>query len=366
MTSSAVGSGVAALRDPLPTLPYWEGTGGAPSQRTLWLLRVRFALRINDLFQPAEHVHARQKLSEAAVRLAFLFDRSDEFAVFQLYAVHRDVDLGQIDLVVLAVGEVVVIGLVGAVVADVAEERAERTVIVERQRQRQHRAGRRLRHDAHVHGDVKLRVDRALHRIAIGYVFADLVLKQVDSVRGMVPKQMIGPAPRLAGGVDVFAAEEISLHVHLLDLQLALLDALVHPLVAGIEAPHMTAHGGDAGLLGDFHQSFGVFDAVGNWNLDQHMFAGAHDLLALAEMHLGRRGEDHRVGALDPFGQFAGVMRSAVFLGDLGGRVLVAADQRRDFDIGNALERIEMLLPERALSRYADFHFISPHLWSCL
>src|SRR3974390_2145244 len=90
------------------------------------------------------------------------------------------------------------------------------------------------------------------------------------------------------------------------------------------------------------------------------MFTGAHDLFALAEMHLGRRGEDHRVGALDAFGQFAGVMRDAVFLGDLGGRVLIAADQRRDFDIGNALERIEMLLPERALSRYADFHFVSP------
>src|SRR6516164_6514848 len=87
------------------------------------------------------------------------------------------------------------------------------------------------------------------------------------------------------------------------------------------------------------------------------MFTGAHDLLALAEMHLGRRGEDHGVGALDAFGQFAGVMRNAVFLGDLRGRILVAADQRRHFDFGNALERVEMLLPERALSRDADFHY---------
>src|SRR5215469_16763933 len=74
-------------------------------------------------------------------------------------------------------------------------------------------------------------------------------------------------------------------------------------------------------------------------------------------MHLGRRGEDHGVGALDAFGQLAGVMRNAVFLGDLRGGILVAADQRRHFDFGNALKRVEMLLSERALSRYADFHY---------
>ena len=91
-------------------------------------------------------------------------------------------------------------------------------------------------------------------------------------------------------------------------------------------------------------------------NFDQHVLAGAHHLLALAEMHLGRRGEDHRVGALDAFGKLAGVMRDAVFLRDLRGGVLIAADQRGDFDIGNALERVEMFLPERALPRYADFH----------
>ena len=131
---------------------------------------------------------------------------------------------------------------------------------------------------------------------------------------------------------------------------------LVHPLMAGIEAPHVAAHGGDAGLLGDLHQRFGVLDAVGDRDLDQHVLAGAHHLLALAEMHLGRRGQDHRVGALDAFGQFAGVMRNAVFLGDLRGRILIAADQGRDFDVGDALERIEMLLAERALPGYANLH----------
>ena len=51
-------------------------------------------------------------------------------SVFELDAVHGDVDLGDVE-VLLGVGEVVVAGLVGAVVADVAEERAQRAVVVE-------------------------------------------------------------------------------------------------------------------------------------------------------------------------------------------------------------------------------------------
>ncbi len=152
------------------------------------------------------------------------------------------------------------------------------------------------------------------------------------------------------------AAEEVGLHVHLLDFQLALLDPLVHPLVTRIEAADMAAHGDDAGLLGDFRQVFGVGDAVGHRNFDQHMLARAHHLLALAEMHLGRRRQNHRVGALDAFAEIAGVMGNPVFLGHFRGRVLIAADQRADFDSGNPLQRVEMLLAEGALAGDADLH----------
>src|SRR5262249_17517406 len=82
---------------------------------------VRLALRIDDLLELAEHVHAGQQLLQARVRLALLLDGGDELAVLELDAVHRDVNLRHIDLVVLAVGEIVVERLVGAVVADVAE-----------------------------------------------------------------------------------------------------------------------------------------------------------------------------------------------------------------------------------------------------
>src|ERR1700733_8683791 len=88
-------------------------------------LSVRLALRVDDALELAEDVHAGQQLRQARIRLALLLDRGDELAILKLDAVHRNVDLRQVDLVVLAVDQIVVIGLVGAVVADVAEERAD-------------------------------------------------------------------------------------------------------------------------------------------------------------------------------------------------------------------------------------------------
>src|SRR5205809_147055 len=195
----------------------------SPRRKTL---RVRLPLRIDDLLELAEHAHARQQLRQAGVRLALLLDRGDELAVLELDAVHGYVDLRYVDLVVLAVAEVVVERLVGPIVADVAEEGAERPVVVERQRKREDRPRRHLGHDAHVHGNAELRADRPLHRIAIGNRLAGLVLEQVDGMGRVMPEQMIGPAARIAGRIDVPAAEEIGLYVHLLDLELALLDAL--------------------------------------------------------------------------------------------------------------------------------------------
>ena len=72
--------------------------------------------------------------------------------------------------------------------------------------------------------------------------------EQVDGVRGVVPQQVVGPRARLAERVDVPAAEEVGLHVHLLDVELARGDAAVHPLVARIEAPRVADHRDQAGL----------------------------------------------------------------------------------------------------------------------
>src|SRR5262245_33324525 len=108
-----------------------DGSSQAMAALMTAALRVRIAVRFDELLELAEHAHARQQLRQAGVRLALLLDRGDELAVLEFDAVHGDVDLGNVDLVVLAVAEVVVERLVGAVVADVAEERAERPVVVE-------------------------------------------------------------------------------------------------------------------------------------------------------------------------------------------------------------------------------------------
>ena len=67
----------------------------------------------------------------------------------------------------------------------------------------------------------ELGMHRPLDRVRKRRQLAGLVLEQIDGVAGVVPQQMIGPAARLAGRVHVGAAEEIGLHVHLLDFELA-------------------------------------------------------------------------------------------------------------------------------------------------
>jgi hypothetical protein len=126
----------------------------------------------------------------------------------------------------------------------------------------------------------------------------------------------------------------------------------------GLKRRTCPPHGDDAGLPGDRDQPLGVLDAVGHGNLDQHVLAGPHHLLALAEMHLRGRGEDHRVGALDALAEIAGIMRNAVFLCDLRGRILVAADERGDLDVRNPLQGVQVLLTKRALAGNTNLHFL--------
>src|SRR3982074_683656 len=64
-------------------------------------LRVRLALRIDDLVELPEHAHAGQHLRQAAVGLALVLEAGERLAIHELDAVHGDVDLGHVDFVVL-------------------------------------------------------------------------------------------------------------------------------------------------------------------------------------------------------------------------------------------------------------------------
>src|ERR1700735_3794140 len=81
-----------------------------------------------------EHLVARQDLRDAGVGFSALADGGEEFAILQFDAVHTDIDLAHVDLFVLAVEEIIVARDVGRGVADIAEEGAERPLIVERGR----------------------------------------------------------------------------------------------------------------------------------------------------------------------------------------------------------------------------------------
>ncbi len=116
---------------------------------------------------------------------------------------------------------------------------------------------------------------------------ARLIGEQVDRVRGMVPEQVIGPGARLAERVHVGAAEEIGLHVHLLDMEFAGEDPLVHELVARVEAARVADHGDEAGLLLRRDHRLGVLEAVGERDLDLHMLAGLQALRSPARRASG-------------------------------------------------------------------------------
>ena len=260
-------------------------------------------------------------MGDAGVWFAVLADGGDELSILEFDAVHRDVDTRHVDRLVAARDEVVVAGDVRAGITDVAEERAERSVVVERQRQRADRAVRRLELDRHVHRDAELGIDRTLHRIGGDDRAARLVGEQVDGVGGVVPQQVVGPAARLAQRVGVGAPEEVRLHVHLLDLEFAGLDALVDPLVARVEATRVSAHRDQPGLVLAFDDRPTIGERVAQRDLDLHVLAGVEALDRLVGVHLGRGAQDHGVEPVEreALGEVGRDVLDAVLAGDILG-----------------------------------------------
>src|SRR5580704_12192170 len=99
---------------------------------------------------------------------------------------------------------------------------------------------------------------RTLQREALRNVFASLISKQIHGVAGVVPEQMVRPTARLAGRVHIGPSEEVRLHIHLLDLELAGLDALVDPLMARIKAPRMAGHDDQSGFFLRLQNALGI------------------------------------------------------------------------------------------------------------
>ena len=70
---------------------------------------------------------------------------------------------------------------------------------------------------------------RSLQRMLRDNFLSGLVLEQVNRVCRMVPKQMVRPRTWFTKCIQITAAEEIGLHIHLLNRQVTGSDLLVHP-----------------------------------------------------------------------------------------------------------------------------------------
>ena len=114
---------------------------------------------------------------------------------------------------------------------------------------------------------------RALKRIGFDDGAAGLVGKQINRVRSMVPQQVIGPTAGLTECVHVGSAEEVSLHIHLLNVELTRLDFVMNPLMTGVETACVATHGHLAFFLGQAHHFFRVFPTVCQWNLDLNVLS---------------------------------------------------------------------------------------------
>ena len=194
---------------------------------------------------------AGQDLGDAGVRLAAFADYVNELPVLELDAVHRDVDGGHVYRLVVAGEQIVVAGDVRAGVADVAEERPERPLVVERQRQR-------------ADGEASAFsswIDMSITMPRTGWIgpWRTLASTTMPPVwywnrstvcaawcRSRWSVQLRG-SPRAL--VFVRRKKYVS-HLQLLDRQLAGLDPPVDPLVAGVEPAGVTAHRREARATG--------------------------------------------------------------------------------------------------------------------
>ena len=176
-------------------------------------------------------------------------------------------------------------------------------------------------------------------------------------MRGVMPQQMIGPGARLAERVHVGAAEEIGLHVHLLDMEFTFKDAPAHELMARVEAAGVADHGDEPGLLLHRDDRLGVLQAVGERNLDLHMLAGLEALQRLRGVHLRRRRQNHRVEPrqLEGLGEIGRDVADAVFRRRLLGFVELAPDERDHLDPVDLLDRVEVPEAEGAGAGKRDF-----------
>ena len=161
--------------------------------------------------------------------------------------------------------------------------------------------------------------------------------------------------------------KEVGLHVHLLDVELAGLDLLMHPLVAGVEAACVAAHGHQARLPLQHHHGLAFGQHVAQRNLHPHVLAGPQAGQALRSVQLRGRAQNHRVQARErqAVGQVGGDVGNAVPGGHFVRLVQVAADQRHTLHAFDQLDGVQVLDAKGSGARQGDLdrHVFSRIRW---
>jgi hypothetical protein len=146
-------------------------------------------------------------------------------------------------------------------------------------------------------------------------------------------------------------------------VELALHDALAHPLVAGVEAPRVAAHRDLAARLGGGHHGLAVLEHVAERNLHLHMLAGLQAGHRLRRVHLRRRAQDDGVDFLDlqAVGEVGGDVRDAVLVGHFLRLGELAAHHRHHLHAVDQLDGVEVLDAEGAGTGEGD---VDGHVFS--
>src|SRR5688572_3460676 len=170
---------------------------------------------------------------------------------------------------------------------------------------------------------------------------------------------MIGPAPGLALEIDVLAAEEERLHDEVLQLELALLDAVRDALMRRIEPARVTRHRDLLRGLLRLVDLARVRWRIRDWNLDLDVLACLHALDGSRSGHVRRRTPDPRAeaAARQRFPQARRPVRNAALVRDALRRLLAAAADAHDFDVLDLLQAIEMFADKSAVPTQHGLRF---------
>ena len=200
-------------------------------------------------FTVVQDLVAGQHIGHTRDGLAPFTDGSKELSVLKFNTVQAHRHFRDIDLLLFAVVQIIVLGQIGARVPNVTKPGTQGAIVVKRQRQCANGTIGCFELNAHVHGNTQGGVDWALHSMGFDHWAATLISEQINRMCRMVPQQVIGPTSGLAQGVHVGAAKKVSLHIHLLNVELTGLDLLVNPLVRRVKATGVTGHGDQTGGL---------------------------------------------------------------------------------------------------------------------